>query len=153
MGDAVKPVDAPTGEAPTDAGRQKSALLDTVEKHPAVLLYLLDAPIAFHRAYVPLTGRLTAALLLSWAVELTHDGRADKDGWVARTNEQWMTETGLSRDELATAKRALRELGVLDEQRDRAENGLRVVMRYRVNFERLSDLLADQAMRFATEGQ
>ncbi|HEU0202284.1 MAG TPA: hypothetical protein VFR86_17875 [Burkholderiaceae bacterium] len=133
------------------ADDQRARLLDAVERHPATLLYLLDAPIVFHRAYVPLTGRVTAALLLSWAVELSD--QAGKDGWIARTAEQWMSETGLSRDELSTAKRCLRELGVLHERRDREDNGLRVVMRYRVDFDRLSDLLADQAMRFAGQWQ
>jgi hypothetical protein len=126
-----------------------SVLLHSVEQNPAALLYLFDLPIAFHRAYIPLTGRVTAALLLSWVVHLTHDGESDKEGWIARTTEQLCQETGLSRDEFTTAKRALRELKLIDERRDREGGGLRVVTRYRVEFDRLSDLLASQAVAFA----
>ena len=39
------------------------------------------------------------------------------DGWFIRSQEQWTQETGLSRWEQETARRALRRSGLLEERR------------------------------------
>ncbi len=135
----------------------------TLEQHPSAVLALLDAPISFHRAYIAITGRVTAALLLSCAVELTYRlaqhreseraatiDRMDADGWFARSLEQWQQETGLSRDELATARRTLRELALIEERQARLDGGMRVQLQTRVRADRLQLLVDDYLTAFAT---
>lgn len=68
-------------------------------------LRLLDRSISFHRVFVRLTGSVTGALLLSQAVYWQNRTRAG-DGWWWKTQEDWTEETGMSRHELATAKKA-----------------------------------------------
>ena len=69
------------------------------------LLNLLDRPIAFHRAFVDLTGSITGALLLSqacyWQKRCT-----SKDGWWWKTYDEWRQETGLTSEELKSARKA-----------------------------------------------
>jgi hypothetical protein len=69
---------------------------------------ILDKPIAFHRCFVPLTGSVNAALMLSQAM---YWQKRNEDGvWWFQTQEKWADETGLSRREQETARRALRNL-------------------------------------------
>lgn len=69
---------------------------------------ILDKPIAFHRCFVPLTGSVNAALMLSQAV---YWQKRNEDGvWWFQTQEKWADETGLTRREQETARKALRNL-------------------------------------------
>ena len=105
----------------------------------ALLLDLLDMPISFHRCFVALTGKVTAALLLSylwWSGEEVENGH---DGWVHKALDEIREETGLSKDELATARRILRELAILDERR----HGMPPALAFRVNHDRVAHLLAE----------
>lgn len=69
---------------------------------------ILDKPIAFHRCFVSLTGSVNAALMLSQAM---YWQKRNEDGvWWFQTQEKWADETGLSRREQETARRALRNL-------------------------------------------
>lgn len=69
---------------------------------------ILDRPIAFHRCFVTLTGSVNAALMLSQAV---YWQKRNKDGaWWFQTQEKWEDETGLTRREQETARKALRGL-------------------------------------------
>ena len=69
---------------------------------------ILYKPIAFHRCFVPLTGSVNAALMLSQAM---YWQKRNEDGvWWFQTQEKWADETGLSRREQETARRALRNL-------------------------------------------
>lgn len=129
-----------------------SPLLAAIKSNPAALLSFFDLPVSFHRSYIRVTGRVTSALLLSVAVQaaqdeedIRRDRREKWDGWTPRTIEQWIAETGLTRDELLSARRRLRELGVLIERNEREDGGMRVRMSYRIDFDRLSQLLAEQA--------
>jgi hypothetical protein len=129
-----------------------SPLLAAIGRNPAALLSFFDLPVSFHRSYIRMTGRVTSALLLSVAVQavqdegdIRRDRREPWDGWTPRSVEQWMEETGLTREELLSARRRLRELGVLIERSEREDRGMRVRMSYRVDFDRLSQLLAEQA--------
>lgn len=70
-------------------------LLDTV----------LDRPIAYHRAFVDLTGSLSAAVLLSQAYYWQKRCKSE-DGFWWKTQEDWKEETGHSRKELETARKA-----------------------------------------------
>lgn len=126
------------------------SLLREFDDNHAFLLMMLDTPITFHRAYVPLTGMVTAALLLSHVVQTctdgeTHDGITDSDGWFTKTQQQWTDEIGLSRDETATARSKLRNLGVISERVVRDKCGFRSSLQYRANFDRIAELLTQQA--------
>lgn len=66
---------------------------------------ILDRPIAFHRAFVDLTGSITAALFLSQAIYWQH--RSD-GGWWHKSRDEWQDETGMSRREQETARKKLR---------------------------------------------
>lgn len=94
-----------SGHSPHTGGRTLFSPLDS-----------FDRPIAFHRGFVTLTGSVTAALMLSQAVywqRRTHD----PEGWWWKTMEDWTEETGLSRKEQESARRRLKTIGLLEEER------------------------------------
>jgi hypothetical protein len=82
-----------------------------------LLLEVFDLPVSFHRCLVPITGGVTAALMLSQAIWTTQTLAGDAAGWFAKSQGQWSDETGLSRWEQETARRALRSAGFLEERR------------------------------------
>jgi hypothetical protein len=82
-----------------------------------LLLDVFDFPVSFHRCLVPVTGGVTSALMLSQAIWTTQALEASAGGWFIRSQEQWTQETGLSRWEQETARRALRRAGLLEERR------------------------------------
>lgn len=82
-----------------------------------LLLEVFDLPVSFHRCLVPITGGVTAALLLSQAIWTTQTIEPSANGWFSRSQEQWTEETGLSRWEQETARRALRNAGFMEERR------------------------------------
>ncbi len=84
---------------------------------PELLLDVFDAPITFHRCLIPVSGGVNAALLLSHAIWTTQALDGEADGWFLKSQEQWAEETGLSRWEQETARRALRDAGLLEERR------------------------------------
>jgi hypothetical protein len=93
-----------------------------------LLLEVFDLPVSFHRCLVPITGGVTAALMLSQAISTTQTLEHAASGWFARSQDQWTEETGLSRWEQETARRALRSAGFLEERR----NGMPAKLWYRV---------------------
>ncbi|MBI2800232.1 MAG: hypothetical protein HYX63_08085 [Gammaproteobacteria bacterium] len=82
-----------------------------------LLLEVFDIPVSFHRCLVPVTGGITSALMLSQAIWTTHALEPAAEGWFMRSQEKWTEETGLSRWEQETARRALRRAGLLEERR------------------------------------
>ena len=82
-----------------------------------LLLQLFDLPVSFHRCLIPITGGVTAALMLSQAIWETQELGPAADGWFAKSQDQWTEHTGLSRWEQETARRALRRAGFLEERR------------------------------------
>ena len=84
---------------------------------PELLLEVFDIPVSFHRCLVPITGGVTAALMLSQAIWTTQTIERAADGWFSKSRDEWTEETGLSRWEQETARRALRSAGVLEERR------------------------------------
>ena len=82
-----------------------------------LLLEVFDLPVTFHRCLVPITGGVTAALMLSQAIWTAQTIEGDSDGWFSKSRDQWTEETGLSRWEQETARRALRTAGFLEERR------------------------------------
>lgn len=94
-----------------------NAHFDTLGITPQLLLEVFDIPVSFHRCLVPITGGVTSALLLSQAIWITQALDPEADGWFIRSQEQWTLETGLSRWEQETARRALRRSGLIEERR------------------------------------
>ncbi len=107
----------------------------------AMMLDLLDEPIVFHRAYVPVAGGITAALFLSYAGYAYESIPKDSNGWFTRTQAEWERDTGLTRREQETARRQLRERGLLEECR----LGMPAVLWFRVNWRRLGEALEHKA--------
>lgn len=112
----------------------------------ALLLELLDMPISFHRCFVNLTGKVTAALLLSYLWWSDEEPDRQQEGWITKPLEQIRDETGLSRDELASARRILRELTILEERRE----GMPPAHAFRVNRNRVAHLLVEHVRRKQT---
>ena len=82
-----------------------------------LLLEVFDMPVSFHRCLVPVAGGVTPALMLSQAIWTTQELEPSARGWFMRSQEQWTQETGLTRWEQETARRALRQAGLLEERR------------------------------------
>ena len=82
-----------------------------------LLLEVFDLPVTFHRCLVPITGGVTAALMLSQAIWTAQTIEGHSDAWFSKSRDQWTEETGLSRWEQETARRALRTAGFLEERR------------------------------------
>ncbi len=115
---------------------------------PELLLQILDLPVSFHRCLVPITGSVTAALLLSQAICTAQEGDPGSNGWFTKSQEEWTEETGLSRCEQETARRILREAGFIEERR----SGMPAKLWYRVCPEIVWRALQDRAAAGAARG-
>lgn len=104
------------------------------------LRMLLDSlgqrPIAFQPAYSRICGSVVGGLMLSQAMYWS-DRTRDPDGWFYKSREQWEDETGLSRSEQERARRVLKTIGVLEEER----RGLPARLYFRVDRDRLGEAL------------
>ena len=105
-------------------------------RNGANVLQLFDRPIAFHRCFVTLTGSVTAALLLSQAFYWQRRCK-DPDGWWYKTRDHWFEETGMARREQEGARRKLRKLRLLQEER----RGVPAQLWYRLDEARLLEAL------------
>ena len=106
-----------------------------------LLLDIFDLPISFHRCLVPITGGVTAALMLSQAIWISEGLDPEAGGWFCKSQEEWTEETGLSRWEQETARRALRNGGFFEERRA----GLPAKLWFRVRPEAVSRALRERA--------
>jgi hypothetical protein len=104
----------------------------------AYIQTLLQRPIAFHRVFVPLGG-VTGALFLSQLLYWSDRG-SEGNGWIYKTQAEWTDETGMTRREQETARRQLREAGVIEE----SYKGLPAKLFYRINFDALSEFIEGQ---------
>lgn len=93
-------------------------------------------PIAFGTRMARITRHPKQALLLSQLVYWTRRGRDVEinGGWIHKTREHLLIETGLSREEQENARRRLRNLGLLAEWR----GGQPARMHYRLEVEDIS---------------
>ena len=99
-------------------------------------LRLLDRAISFQRCFVTLTGSVNAALMLSQAV-YWHIRTSDPEGRFYKSQSEWDEETGLSRYEQETARKALRALGFWHEERV----GMPAKLYFRIDEEKLQEML------------
>lgn len=79
------------------------------------MIEFLDRPIAFHRPFVKLGIGITGALMLSQAIYWSR--RTNASGYFYKTQAEWEDETGMTRRELDTARKKLRELSILEEKK------------------------------------
>ena len=114
------------------------------EEALALVRSRLGRRIAFYRRLVELTASAKAALLLSQAIYWTRHGRdiAKNGGWFYKTTDQWQRETGLTAREQESARRILRDLGVLQEKR----TGIPARLYLRLDLEQLTALLSAEPM-------
>lgn len=103
------------------------------------IMDLLDRPIAYHRAFIPLGG-VTGAVMLSQAYYWSSRTK-DSDGWFYKTADEWKEETGLSIKEQATARKRLRDCGVLEE----VKKGVPCKVHYRINKQNLYNRLVESS--------
>ena len=94
-----------------------NAYIEPIAISAELLLEVFDMPVSFHRCLVPVAGGVTPALMLSQAIWTTQTLDPASRGWFLRSQEQWTQETGLTRWEQETARRALRQVGLLEERR------------------------------------
>ena len=106
----------------------------------AALQQLLGhGPVAYYRAFAAVGGGVTAGVFLSQLFYWHGKGR-DPDGWIYKTQAAWEDETGLSRREQETARRNLRQRGIIEEKLA----GIPATLHYRINVDRLAALLAER---------
>lgn len=118
----------------------------------ALMLDVLgQAPVMFHRAYVGVTGSINAALWLSYAMGCRAQALAAiQEGcsspvpattgplWFSFSREECEDGTGLTRHQQDTARRELRQLGVVLEQR-------RLTTEVAIHTRKLGQLLLEQS--------
>jgi len=97
------------------------------------VLELLDRPIAYHVIFVKVANSVVGGVFLSQAFYWQRRGKQDQYGWWWHTQNQWTAETGLSRRELETARKKLRNSGILEER----NQGIPKKIYYRLNIGRL----------------
>lgn len=108
---------------------------------PGLLLELFgQTPIVFNRIYLDITGSVTAALWLAYAVYHVCERQRRPGDWFVRSQAEWFRETGLARREQENARKRLRYLGILvEERRPNAP------LAYRMDMERLYALMDHHA--------
>lgn len=117
--------------------------------NPTLLLELFgQTPIVFHRLYIDVTGSVTAALWLAYAIYHVSERGADAEGWFVKSQQEWLLETGLSRREQETARNRLRALNLLEERR--APNA---PLAYRIVLPQLHAAMEAHAQRLHAERQ
>ena len=117
------------------------------QKYSHPLDAVLDRPVAFQRAFKTITKNTVAALFLSQAWYWSKRHNQD-DGWFFNTQEDWEEETGLTRFEQETARKILKRLGILEEQR----KGVPARLYYRLDKERIAQLLGIQIAALPQSG-
>lgn len=111
---------------------------------PSLQMVVFDEPIVAQRWAVAATGSVTAAVMISYALQLSQALQGRNEGWFAKTIKEWQAEAGLSRSEQETARNRLLELGLLQERR----TGMPARLEYKVDEDRvyaLVDALATES--------
>ena len=96
---------------------------------------ILDRPIAYQPIFVHLGAGVTGAIFLSQAIYWSK--RTNSSAWFYKTQQEWEQETGLTRREQESARRKLREAGIIEEKKQ----GVPCRVFFRVNQEALSQFV------------
>mgnify|MGYP000750531749 FL=1 len=103
---------------------------------PSELLRIIGKPIAYYPQLAKPLGGVNASLLFGHFFYWNDKGRSELG--VYRTADEIEVETGLSRDEQRTARRKLRELGVLIETEKRIEHRIY----YKLDLDRFDEIIS-----------
>jgi hypothetical protein len=76
---------------------------------------LLDNPISYYRVFADMAGNASGAVFLSQLWYWTPRTK-NPEGWIYKTVQDWFNETGLTRREIDTARKVLREKGIITEK-------------------------------------
>ena len=99
---------------------------------------LTDRPIAYHTVLAKALGSASAGILLSQLLYWTPRSR-DEDRWIWKTREEIYDETALTRYEQESARKALRDSGVIKVRLA----GMPARKYFKVEMERLTEVLAE----------
>lgn len=102
----------------------------------ALIALLQDRPVAYHPMLAKILGGVKEAIFVSQLL-YWHGKGSRPDGFIWKTREEFQEETGLTRYEQETARRHLRDLGVLEEKR----KGVPGKMHYRLDTGKLGELI------------
>ena len=103
---------------------------------PSELLHIIGKPIAYYPQLAKPLGGVNASLLFGHFFYWKDKGRSEFG--VYRTADEIEVETGLSRDEQRTARRKLRERGVLIETEKRIEHRIY----YKLDLDRFDEIIS-----------
>jgi hypothetical protein len=106
---------------------------------PEALKKIFTRPIAFHYCLAELCDSALSGLFLSQACYWSSNSETT-GGWFYKARDDWRNETRMSRSEQETARRALRNLGILKEKRE----GLPRRLWFQIDFEILWEKLSQQ---------
>jgi hypothetical protein len=101
---------------------------------------ILTRPIAFHRLFAAVGGSVGAGVFLSQLFYWS-ERTESPEGWVYKSAEDWFEETMLSRRELDTVRKALKQQGVVEEKL----SGVPPITHYRINWDNLFESLKEAA--------
>ena len=122
----IQPDERVTGQRASDKTNEDQSLSD------AQLEALLTPPIAFNRIYAEIAESAGGGVFLSqlkyWSGKCNEDGE-NPDLWVYKTAADWNDETMLSRRELDSVRKVLRDKGVIQEKL----SGIPAKLFYRLN--------------------
>ena len=100
------------------------------------LIAVLGSPIAYYPIFARVLGGVEAGLFVSLFFSW-YDKRHNPEEWIHITQDEILEETGLTRRNQETARRCLRSLGVLEEQRA----AIPARLTYRLNLDVLAALV------------
>jgi predicted transcriptional regulator len=104
---------------------------------------VFSRPIAFHSPLGRIAGSALSGLMLSQACYWSDNAETQKrEGWFYKSQEEWETETCLTRWEQESARKQLRKRGYLEEKRQ----GVPARLWYRVNFEKIWSALGQSSL-------
>lgn len=127
--------------------------LPNVLGQAALLDWLGQAPIAFHRVYVDLTGGVLPALWLSSAMDRVASAHATSfeangDFVFSMSAHECESVTGISRSQQVSCRKALVELGLISEHAQQRKTTI-----YRLHLDRIARGLLTQAAPLAEQLQ
>lgn len=97
-----------------------------------ILNLLRDRPVAYRADFALMSGSVQAGVFLSQLFYWL--GRQqDPSGWMYKTRDEWLQETGLTRYNQETGRKILRKMGILEEKL----KGNPAQLHYRINEDKL----------------
>ncbi len=96
-------------------------------------------PVAYYSSFAKALNSVNAALLLCQLLYWMGKQK-NKEGWIYKSREEIFEEIGLSRSEQETARRRLKELGILEEK----IAGVPATVHFKINLLKIEEILESQ---------